>query len=60
MKVEVRDAGFKPVVITIETQSELDAVYEALGVFLNKAGRMGWLQGTGLKWCAICMSSCHD
>lgn len=36
MKVEVKDAGFQPVVITIETQKELDAVNEALSVFLNE------------------------
>jgi hypothetical protein len=49
MKVEVRDAGFKPVVITIETQSELDAVYDALGVFLNKAGTDGVVARDGFE-----------
>jgi hypothetical protein len=36
MKVEVKDEVFQPVVITIETQKELDAVNEALSVFLNE------------------------
>lgn len=45
MKVEVKDEVFQPVVITIETQEELDAVYEALGFFMNRGEQEGFSMG---------------
>ena len=48
MKVEVKDAGFQPVVITIETAEELDAVNDALRFYLDKEQPDGAVM-TGLE-----------